>query len=153
MRNALLIALAIVMFAFVVNFSVAPMLSAEPVAAPLFQVPTPGRGTPASGPGITAYVAVTTTDAQVMCAAPSGQLHNYIYQASCVNTSGTAAVAIIKDGSTGIWPVPCGVSGSPAPIIAFNPPLEIPTVAHAASMAMSAGVTTAYMAMQCQTSR
>ncbi len=43
MRNALLIALAIVMFAFVVNFSVAPMLSAEPVAAPLFQVPTPGR--------------------------------------------------------------------------------------------------------------
>jgi len=84
------------------------------------------------------------SNTQLLAAANTG-LRYYISEASCVNVSAsTVSAAIIKDGTTSIWVIPCPAAGTAQNMTVFNPPLRMPTAATAVNFAGTAAATTLY---------
>lgn len=102
-----------------------------------------GRFPSDSGLAVFGYGTKTDTSAATMAADPGVGVYNYVYQASCLSTSATAAVAILKYSTTAIAAVPCVPSGGSSLPTVFLPPLKMP-VHVALTMTASTSITTAY---------
>lgn len=110
-----------------------------------------GRFPSDSGNPVFGYGTKTDTTAATMAVAPGAGVYNYVYQAHCVSTSATAAVALLKYSSTTIAAVPCVPSGGYSQPIVFLPPLKMP-VNTALTMTASTSLTTAYFYSAVRTS-
>ncbi len=104
------------------------------------------------GAGHIGYASETDTTAATMAAAPGAGNSNFLYWARCVNTSTTAAVAIIKQGTTAVAAIPCPLSVALGEPIKFYPPLRIGINA-AMTMEANTSATTVYFTSFVRTAR
>src|SRR4051812_9480262 len=78
-----------------------------------------------SGTPVYGFGSATTTTAQTMAAAPGALNSNFIYMASCVNTSAaTVTAALIKGGTTSYAAIPCPAASAYNPPTVFTPPIR-----------------------------
>lgn len=129
------------------------------VAAVLIVVPfyaqnqTIGRWPSDAGSPVYGYGTATDTTAQTMAAAAGANVSNYIYWASCVNTSAaTVSAGLIKGGSTSLAVIPCPAASAYNPPIYFNPPIRAASNS-AVTIEATASATTMYFAMHVRTAR
>lgn len=94
--------------------------------------------------GLAVTGAVTTNGIGVnnsVISAPGTGVRNYLYQAMCITSGGTAGIGVIRDGSTTKAYIPCPANATTAQIISFDPPIQF-TAATAVSMLLSGGAGT-----------
>ncbi len=147
MRKSLLAALAVLMAAV-------PLLFLIPVNTLEAQnVGFAGRWPSDAGNPVYGYGTATDTTAKTMAAAAGANNANYIYWASCVNTSAsTVSAGLIKGGTTTLAVISCPAASAYSQPIVFYPPIRAGNNV-AVTIEATASATTMYFSMGVRTAR